>query len=154
MYNLGEQFKFNLNKAIANPNCIIKGEKYRISVLSPSLIRLEYSPDGIFNDLPTLNIWYRNFDKPQFETSSQGNQLIIKTNFFNLIYNKEKPFNGGKINPSSNLKVTNLITNKNWYYNYQEIKNYESYVYQNSEKQEVKIKINVLHNKIFVVECS
>ena len=126
MYNLGDQFKFDLDKALTNPNCIIKGDKYRFSILTKSLIRLEYSPLGKFNDLPTLNIWYRNFDKPEFNAYESGNQLIIKTDYFNLVYIRESSFSGSKFNQSSNLKVTNLITNKTWYYNYPKIKNYES----------------------------
>lgn len=140
MYNLGDQFKFDLDKALTNPNCIIKGDKYRFSILTKSLIRLEYSPLGKFNDLPTLNIWYRNFDKPEFNAYESGNQLIIKTDYFNLVYIRESSFSGSKFNQSSNLKVTNLITNKTWYYNYPEIKNYESFVYQLNDSKGKKAK--------------
>ena len=31
MYDLGEQFKFDLNKSISNPECVFKGSKYRIT---------------------------------------------------------------------------------------------------------------------------
>ena len=60
MYDLGAQFKPDMEKAIANPKSVIKGEKYRITVLTQSLIRLEYSEKGIFNDNPTELVWYRN----------------------------------------------------------------------------------------------
>ena len=90
MYDLGDQFKFDLNKAIANPECIIKGEKYRFTILSESLIRLEYSANGVFNDLPTMNVLYRNFKKPSFEVEETDKQLFISTKYFNLIYLKEK----------------------------------------------------------------
>ena len=130
MYNLGQHFKFDLEKAKINPKSIIKGNKYRISILTESLIRLEYSNDGSFNDLPTLNVWYRNFDKPEFNIQEMGNQLIISTKFFNLIYIKEKNFYGGKINPANNLKVTSTINGKVWYYTYPEIRNYEAPAYE------------------------
>ena len=55
MYNLGNQFKFNLEAALMNSECIFKGEKYRISILTPNLIRLEYNVSGVFNDLPTFD---------------------------------------------------------------------------------------------------
>lgn len=140
MYNLGDQFKFDLNKACANPECIIKGEKYRFTILTPSLIRLEYSPNGIFNDLPTLNIWYRNFEKPEFTALENDNKLVISTSFFSLTYLRETSFNGRKFNQASNLSVTNLITNKTWYYNYQEIKNYETHVYMSNGAKGKKVK--------------
>ena len=130
MYNLGEQFKFNLEKAKANPKSIIQGNKYRISVLTESLIRLEYNSDGVFNDLPTLNVWYRNFEKPNFDIQENGNQLMISTKFFHLVYNKEKHFYGGKINAASNLKVTSVVNGKVWYYTYPEIRNYEAPSYK------------------------
>ena len=79
MYNLGEQFKFDLQKALPNSECVVKGNNYRFSILSPSLIRLEYSENGIFNDLPTLNVWYRNFEKPEFNVTEVENQLNIST---------------------------------------------------------------------------
>ena len=130
MYNLGDQFKFNLEASKMNSECIFKGEKYRISILTPNLIRLEYNVSGVFNDLPTLNIWYRNFKKPNFTVQEEDKRLIIFNENFRLTYLKEKPFLGGKLNPTSNLQVTCLSNNKTWYYKYPEIRNYESYIYK------------------------
>ena len=137
MYNLGDQFKFDLTKALVNPECIIKGNKYRISILTDSLIRLEYSNDGIFNDLPTLNVWYRNFDKPKFNIEENDKQLIITTNYFSLSYIKEKNFYGGRLNPGSNLKVSILKTNKVWYYKIPEIRNYQLSIMKTNNKEKV-----------------
>ena len=33
---------------------IVKGEKYRITMLTEGLVRLEYSEDGIFEDVQTF----------------------------------------------------------------------------------------------------
>ena len=63
MYELGEQFKFDMDKALANPECVFKGSKYRITILTERLVRLEYNDDGFFNDNPTELVWYRNFPK-------------------------------------------------------------------------------------------
>ena len=46
MYNLGDHFKINLENAKANSKSIIKGEKYRFTVLTERLVRLEYSETG------------------------------------------------------------------------------------------------------------
>ena len=43
MYDLGQYFKFDLNKSTANKECIFKGDNYRITVLTERLIRLEYN---------------------------------------------------------------------------------------------------------------
>ena len=53
MYNLGEQFTFDYNKALADKANIIQGENYSFTILSERLIRLEYSKDGLFEDRPT-----------------------------------------------------------------------------------------------------
>ena len=48
MYKLGQQFEFDYERAKANPKCIVAGNKYRITVMTERLIRLEYNEDGIF----------------------------------------------------------------------------------------------------------
>ena len=84
MYNLGEYFKINLENAKANPKCIIKGEKYRFTVLTERLIRLEYNDNGYFEDYPTELIWYRNLPKPEFTVSETDKTLKIITKYFEL----------------------------------------------------------------------
>lgn len=125
MYDLGEQFKFDLNKAISNSECIFKGKKYRITVLTERLLRLEYNETGNFNDYPTHLVWYRNLPKPEFSVSDSNSELRIRTRYFELFYKKEKNFWGGKFNPMSNLKINLLNTNKIWYYKHPEARNYE-----------------------------
>ena len=44
-------------------NEIIKGKTYRFTVITNSLIRLEQSDDGHFEDRPTTAILHRNFKK-------------------------------------------------------------------------------------------
>ena len=105
MYDLGQQFKLDLNKSISNPECIFKGNKYRITVLTERLVRLEYSEKGIFEDYPTQLVWFRNFPKPNFTVEENNKILKITTKYFQLIYVKNKSFYGGKVSPSSNLKI-------------------------------------------------
>ena len=127
MYNLGESFKFDLNKCVANPECIFKGNKYRITVLTERLVRLEYNENGIFNDYPTEVVWYRNFSKPNFKVTDSAGIISIKTKYFELFYKKEKPFNGGKLTPMANLKINLLNSDKVWYYGHPEIRNYGAF---------------------------
>lgn len=124
MYNLGEQFKIDKEKAKSNPKAIIKGNKYRFTVLSPRLIRLEYNENGEFIDEPTELILYRNFDLPKFKLKDDEHFLEITTDYFKLNYTKEKPFEGTKVNPSINLKVNLLNTDKIWYYGHSEVRNF------------------------------
>lgn len=76
---------------IANEKAIVKGEKFRITVLTSRLFRLEYSNDGIFEDRPTKLAVCRNFDVPKFKVIDENESLEIITDHLHLFYNK-KPF--------------------------------------------------------------
>ena len=45
MYPLGNQFEFDKSKGISNQKAIFQGEKYRITVLTERLVRLEYQEE-------------------------------------------------------------------------------------------------------------
>ena len=53
MYQLGKQFIVNTDKIMADDKAVVFGDKYRFSVLSDRVIRLEYSEEGKFVDKPT-----------------------------------------------------------------------------------------------------
>ena len=93
MYNLGEHF-INKNKddLIADSKAIIKGKKYRITVLTERLMRLEYSEKGEFVDLETSIIKNRRFPVPDFKKNENDKILMIETRYFSLYYTKEMPF--------------------------------------------------------------
>ena len=124
MYNLGEQFTLDKKRAIANKQSMIIGEKFRFTVLTERLIRLEYNDNGIFVDDPTEFALYRDFKTPEFTSNEDNNFVIISTKYFKLTYIKGKSFLGGKANPAANLKVELLNTDRYWYYGHPEIRNY------------------------------
>ena len=52
-------FKPDYTSVISQPQCIFKGQKYRITILSDVLVRLEYSDTGYFEDRPTIcNLYF------------------------------------------------------------------------------------------------
>lgn len=110
---------------LANSEAVISGSCFRISVLTERLVRLEYHPSGVFNDLESTLIKFRNFPKPTFEKQEDSRFLVIKTKYFTLSYTKEKDFDAGKLMPMANLKIDLVGTERNWYYNHPEIKNYK-----------------------------
>lgn len=114
-----------INPLITQENMIVRGKNYRISVLSERLLRLEYHPEGIFYDNETQLVQFRNFPKPDFEVTQDNRFLVIKTKYFTLSYTKEKHFDGGKLVPTSNLKVDLNGTDRSWYYHHPEVKNYK-----------------------------
>ena len=48
--DLGPQFKIDLTKAKTPNDFVFRGNKYRISILSDSLIRFEYSERYLLNE--------------------------------------------------------------------------------------------------------
>lgn len=124
MYQLGNHFKIDYEKAKADPKNIIVGEKYRFTILTERLIRLEYSDNGLFEDRPSELVWYRNFSNVKFDVKDDEHFLEITTPYFRLYYTKNKPFQASKVNPTANLKVELMNSDRFWYYGHPEVRNY------------------------------
>jgi len=143
MYNLGEQFKVGKN-SVANSKSIIKGDKYRITVLTERLLRLEYSEKGIFEDRATEHVFNRKLDIPKFEVMEDARMITIVTDYLKLYYIKNEPFKGNKVSPAGNLRVEFLENidpnkpNRYWYYGMPEIKNYGAPGFELMENKKVK----------------
>ena len=75
---------------LCNPKSIVQGEKYRISVLTESLLRLEYSEDGIFEDRATQTVVNRNFPEVSFEVKATEDLLVIYTKYLEVRYDKKE----------------------------------------------------------------
>jgi len=45
----------NMADGVAHPSAVVRSGDARIEVLSPTLLRLEYSPSGGFENSPTVN---------------------------------------------------------------------------------------------------
>ena len=140
MYDLGQYFRFDLNKSTANKECVFKGDNYRITVLTERLIRLEYNENQMFEDYPTELIWYRNFPKPDFVIKESSKILNITTKYFELTYIKEKKFDSNKLAPMKNLKIQLLNTDKIWYYGHPEVRNYDASAFNINDTKEKRFK--------------
>ncbi len=120
------RFGLNYKDAISKNDAIFKGEKYRITILSEILIRLEYSESGTFEDRPTELARFRDFEVPKFIVTEDDKRLNIKTSYFELSYEKEKPFTGTRLSPDQFLKVKLLQTDKMWFFTQAEARNFKS----------------------------
>ena len=98
-----EQYKLETHPK-SNPKAIIQGDKYRITILTNALVRLEYSESGIFEDRPTQTVLNRDFPVPEFTVKELEEELIIYTSDFQLHYDR-KPFskNGLWIRPNGRV---------------------------------------------------
>lgn len=76
----------------AIPDNQVKGEKYRFTVLTPSLIRMEYAPDGIFEDRASQSVFHRDFPKCEFSCTCSDGIIVLQTNKLFLTYRENMPF--------------------------------------------------------------
>ena len=122
---MDEHFKLDYSLALADEKAIFKGEKYRITLLTDRLVRLEYSEDGVFYDGLTEQVLNRKFKVPEFTIQEDNKFLELTTKYFKLAYVKNKPFAASMVAPDANLKVTLLNTDKVWYFTHPEARNFK-----------------------------
>ncbi len=99
----------------ANERAMLRGERYRITVLTEQMIRLEYSKDGIFEDRATQVVWNREFPPVEFQYSDSENELIVRTKELCLTYDKRE-FTGIGLK----IELTNGLTNYKSIWRYHE----------------------------------
>ncbi len=87
----------------AREEAVIQGKNYRFTVLTPYMIRMEYSGAGEFVDGKTQQIVNRKFAIPEFRVEETEKELQIITTALRVTYNKrEFSPEGLKINISGN----------------------------------------------------
>ena len=123
-YDLGPSFHTNTSNLMSRPEATIQGERYRITVLTERLLRLEYSPTGQFNNYATQFVTNRNFSVPKYVKKEDDRALEIDTDYFTLSYVKNGEFYGGPITPDKNLRVYIKGKETKWCYKIIEAKNY------------------------------
>jgi alpha-glucosidase (family GH31 glycosyl hydrolase) len=88
----------------ANKDAIVISGNARFTVLTPELIRMEWSEDGQFEDLASLIFTQRDLIVPSFKKTINNNWLIITTDKLTLRYK----LNTGKF-ISNNLSVSFML---------------------------------------------
>ena len=62
---------------VGRPENTIQGDKYRFTLLTPCLIRMEYREDGKFEDRPTQVVWNRKFNPVDFRVEKKLSLIHI-----------------------------------------------------------------------------
>ena len=65
---------------------IVMGDKYRFTVLTPRMIRIEYDENGKFEDRASQVVFYRDFQKCDFTVEKNNSKVIIKTEYLSISY--------------------------------------------------------------------
>lgn len=121
MANVSNYYVINKDKLISDKDSYIVGKKYRFTVLSPRLIRLEYSSEGIFEDRATSIVINRLFPKVQYSITESDTLLQIDTGIFTLTYVKDAELKSGAF--GINIKAVINGTDREWQINNPEVKN-------------------------------
>ena len=85
--------KMERYKLDSHPRCsdkaVIQGEKYRITMLTPALVRLEYNEKGVFEDRATQSVLNRNFPVPAYKIIETEEMLSVYTENLELYYDRK-----------------------------------------------------------------
>ena len=71
---------------VGRPENTIQGDKYRFTLLTPCLIRMEYREDGKFEDRPTQVVWNRKFDPVDFRVEKKDEGFELFTDRMHVTY--------------------------------------------------------------------
>lgn len=94
------------NNPVADPKAIVRSGDMRFTILTPEMIRIEWSDKQIFEDRASFTVINRRLPVPEYETWEDEEFLYIKTEKLLLQYRLNSfP---GTFNPASskNLKIT------------------------------------------------
>lgn len=95
----------------ADDAAVVLAGNARFTVLTPQLIRMEWSEDGVFEDKATLTFVNRRTEVPQFKVSRSKSGIVIKTSALTLTYKITGRFT------EDNLRVEFVLNGKKvtWY---------------------------------------
>lgn len=88
---VNERFQWKTEAKALEEN-IVLGDKYRFTVLTSQLIRLEYSENGVYEDRASQTVFYRNFPKVDFLVDRRNGCLTITTEELVLTYQENAVF--------------------------------------------------------------
>lgn len=71
---------------VADPAAVVQTANARFTILTSRLLRMEYSPDGRFEDRPSQAFWYRRQPVPAFDVTSKDGWLTVETEHLQLRY--------------------------------------------------------------------
>ncbi|HRU63814.1 MAG TPA: DUF4968 domain-containing protein, partial [Paludibacteraceae bacterium] len=107
---------FSQNNPKANSSAIVISGNMRFTVLTPEIIRIEWSEKNIFEDRASFVVVNRNLPVPTFTTREENGYLFINTSKLELQYKiGTYPINSDVCNP--NLQISLQVNGENivWY---------------------------------------
>ena len=73
---------------LAHPDAVVRGDRWRITVLADGLLRLEWSPDGGFEDRASTLAIHRDLPVPNYHVVETPTTVEVLTERFHLTYDR------------------------------------------------------------------
>lgn len=96
----------------ADDRAIVVAGNARFTVLTPQLIRMEWSEDAVFEDRATLTFVNRKTKVPQFKVTNSRNKVVIRTDKLTLTYLKSGKFSADNLSAEFMLGGKKVV----WHY--------------------------------------
>jgi hypothetical protein len=91
---------------VAHPDAVLRGDRWRITVLTDGLVRLEWSEDGAFEDRASTFALHRDLPVPEFALVDGETALEVVTDRFRLVYDRA-PFSPAGLSIQARGNVSN-----------------------------------------------
>ena len=88
MSDKNRQYELQMSP-LAHAQAVVRGDKYRFTVLTDRLIRMEYQEEGKFTEEATKTVLCREFEVPAFRVVESDERLEIITDALHLYYDKK-----------------------------------------------------------------
>ncbi len=90
----------------ANPEAVLTGPHWRVTVLTDGLLRLEWSNDGGFEDRASTFAWHRDLPVPPFQVIDGEDHLEVLTERLHLRYDRG-PFSASGLSVQARGRISN-----------------------------------------------
>lgn len=105
-----KRFLYETRPAALDAN-IVSGRCYRFTILTPSLIRMEFSEQGIFEDRASQSVFFRDFPKTEFSEAHNDGWLTVETEHLILTYQENAAFSADTLSVRLKIEPASL-----WHY--------------------------------------
>jgi alpha-glucosidase (family GH31 glycosyl hydrolase) len=100
---------------VARPEAVVQGDRWRITILTAGLVRLEWADDGVFEDRASTFALHRELPVPRFEVIDGESALEIVTDRLRVVYDRA-PFTPAGLT----VRVTGSFSNSRSVWRYGE----------------------------------
>ncbi|HEV7623483.1 MAG TPA: TIM-barrel domain-containing protein [Amnibacterium sp.] len=73
---------------VAHPEAVVQGDRWRFTVLTEGLVRIEWAPEGVFEDHPSTFALHRDLPVPDFDVVESDAVVEILTEKLHLTYDR------------------------------------------------------------------